>query len=145
MPAAKQKEIFAESRFLTVEEAAQVMGLQYSQTRALLGDPDSQRVTEAGHIQFLFSEEKVLDRKLKREEYIKKKLEDLGKKACYFCQHRYPIKDLTSGICPGCQARKIVKNFITHGKVFSHAYDKSRLDLLKEAISEIEKQTDYIG
>lgn len=55
-------------------------------------------------------------------------------RSCYHCKGHFAPEDLHGGLCPLCQAKKIVLNYGCHGDPFEHSLDENRLDVLIEAI-----------
>lgn len=55
-------------------------------------------------------------------------------RSCYQCRKHCHPADLKGGLCPLCQARKIVLNYGCHGDPVGHALDADRLEVLIEAI-----------
>ena len=125
---------FVEADYVTVEEAAEMLGLHRSQARTILGEPDHSWRSAAGRIQYIFKLSRVLEIKTYREEKLKKKLEQHGFRACGCCHTKFSKKDLCDGLCCSCQARKVVRNFACHGDYFSNAVDNNRLRALVAAI-----------
>lgn len=136
----KAVEGFVEADYVTVEEAAEMLGLHRSQARTVLGEPDLSWRSAAGRIQYIFKLSRVLEIKTYREEKLKKKLEQHGFRSCGCCHSKFSKKDLCDGLCGSCQARKIVRNFACHGDYFYNTVDVSRLKLLEEAIKNFIQQ-----
>ena len=126
-----------EENFVTTEEAAEILGLHRSQARALLGEPDRVWESAAGRIQYIFDRQRVLSIKSKREERKIKRQTEQGLRACYFCREKYHKEDLLGGLCPKCQARKLIKNFACRGDCCKNCCDTKRLQLLASAIEQI--------
>lgn len=128
-----------EEDFVTIEEACEILGLQRSQTRALLGEPDRVWESAAGRIQYIFKKEKIYAIKQKRKERQRKREAEHGLRACYFCREKHLKEKLTGGICVECQAKKLVKNFICQGD-YRNRFDLSRLQLLTNVIDQIKQE-----
>lgn len=126
-----------EENFVTTEEAAEILGLQRSQARALLGEPDRVWESAAGRIQYIFDRQRVLSIKSKREERKMKRQAEQNLRSCYFCREKYQKEDLFGGLCPKCQARKLIKNFACRGDCCKNCCDTKRLQLLSNAIEQI--------
>lgn len=133
-----------EEDFVTTEEASEILGLHRSQTRALLGEPDYIWFSACGHIQYVFERSRVMEVKQKRDERKQKRLEDLGKLSCIFCRKKFVKSELTSGICPACQARKFIRNFVCCGDCCRKRYDARRLQTLLDALNNFEKENEDI-
>lgn len=123
-----------EDIFLTVEEAAEVLGLGLSQTRALLGEPDNVQFSAVNQIQYVYRRNHVQDVAKRREEKRKCRAETLGKRSCYFCREKFDNSCLSGGFCPSCHARKLVRNFLYCGDACRYEMNKDRLKYLIEAI-----------
>ena len=126
-----------EENFVTTEEAAEILGLHRSQARALLGEPDRVWESAAGRIQYIFDRQRVLSIKSKREERRIKRQIEQGLRSCYFCREKFHKEELFGGLCPKCQARKLIKNFACHGDCCKNCCDTKRLELLASAIEQI--------
>ena len=126
-----------EENFVTTEEAAEILGLQRSQARALLGEPDRVWESAAGRIQYIFDRQRVMSIKDKREQRKIKRQTEQGLRSCYFCRENFHKEELFGGLCPSCQARKLIKNFACHGDCCRNCCDNSRLQLLSDAIKQI--------
>lgn len=126
-----------EEDFVTTEEASEILGLHRTQTRALLGEPDSVWESASGRIQYIFERKRVLSIKSKREERKIKRQIEHGLRSCYFCRGKYQKEDLLGGLCPKCQARKLIKNFVCRGDCCKNNCDTERLLMLSEAISQL--------
>lgn len=120
--------------FCTIEEAAEILGLRRSQTRAVLGQPDKMHLTCCGQIQYIYSRSRVEAIKQYREEYHKKKEGEKNLKRCYYCHEKFPKAEMCDGLCPACHAWKIVRNFACRGDVIRFAFDKKRLLYIENAI-----------
>lgn len=118
---------------VTIEEAADILGLKRSQARAILGEPYSVWQTAAGRTQYVYEKSRVEYIKARREEIIRKRIELRGMRSCYHCRQKFERKDLCDGLCANCQARKIVRNFACHGDYYRHELDVQRLRILSEA------------
>lgn len=129
-----------EEDYVTIEEASEMLGLHRSQTRALLGEPDRIWESAAGRVQYIFNKAHVLSVKTKREAIKCKKQAERGLRICYFCREKFHREELYGGLCPMCQAKKLVKNFICHGDCFKNCCDTERLKMLTTTISQIEKE-----
>lgn len=129
-----------EEDFVTIEEASEILGLHRSQARALLGEPDKVWESAAGRIQYIFKRDRVFAVKQKREARKEKMQIEHGLRACYFCREKYHKEELLGGLCPACQARKLVKNFICRGDCCRNCCDTKRLELLTAAISQMDKE-----
>lgn len=129
-----------EENYVTVEEASEILGLQKSQTRALLGEPDRVWESAAGRIQYIFHRARVLSIKQKREDRRIKRQIEAGLRSCYFCKTKYHKEELCGGLCPHCQARKFIKNFACHGDCYRRCFDAERLKVLETAIAELNKE-----
>lgn len=123
-------------RLFSVNEAAKVLNLKYSQARAWLGDPDKIDWTATGHLHLLYTETHVMEVKRKREEHLQRRAENLGKRSCYHCRTFHDEKDLISGLCLNCYTRKMVKNFIHHGDCCKYPKDAKRLKALINVIKD---------
>ena len=55
-------------------------------------------------------------------------------RSCYHCKVKVPPEDLHGGLCPLCQAKKVVLNYGCHGDPMKHSLSDDRLDILIEAI-----------
>ena len=125
---------FVEADFVTIEEAAEMLGLHRSQARAILGEPDHTWLSAAGRVQYIFRISRVLEIKNARAEKLKKKLEQVGLKSCGHCHEKFAKKELCDGICCACQARKVVRHFAYNGDFLRKEIDLKRLDLLIDAV-----------
>lgn len=121
--------------FVTVEEAAVIMGLGQSQTRALLGEPDSVQLSAAGQVQYVYKRSRVEEVANFRQEKRRKRAEVLGKRSCYFCREKFDEDKLSGGFCPSCHARKLVRNFLCYGDACRNGMNKERLKYLADAIA----------
>ena len=138
----KLSQIDREEDFVTIEEASEILGLHRSQTRALLGEPDRIWESAAGRIQYIYNREHVFSIKTKRETRKTQRQSERGLRICYFCREKFHKEDLFGGLCPACQAKKLVKNFICHGDCCRNCCDKKRLELLSATILQIGKEKD---
>ena len=121
-----------EVKLVTIEEAAEILGLKRSQARAVLGEPYTAWQTAAGRIQYVYQRNQVEYIKARREEIIRKRIKQRGMRSCYHCRQKFERKDLCDGLCANCQARKIVRNFACHGDYYRHELDVQRLRILSE-------------
>ena len=55
-------------------------------------------------------------------------------RSCYQCRGHFGPDMLHGGLCPMCQAKKVVLNYGCYGDPVSHTMDYDRLDILVEAI-----------
>lgn len=117
-------------KLLSVEEASKLFKLQYTQTRALLGEPDSVESTDAGRIRLLFYADRINSIIKKREEQAREKQKNAGKRSCYLCKNKFDYSELTDYICPRCHARKLIRNFICDGSPLINKASPARLKLL---------------
>ena len=128
-----------ESYCVTVDEAAAILGLKRSQTRAILGEPYNSWLTASGRTQYVYLKEVVERVRQKRAERIAEKQCHKGYRSCYYCRKKFAKKELCDGLCQDCQARKIARNFACHGDCFRHELDMQRLLILKNAVSQLEE------
>ena len=127
-----------EVNLVTIEEAAAILGLKRSQARAVLGEPYNSWFTAAGRTQYVYLRSLVENIKTRRENIIKKRIEQRGYRSCYHCHEKFTKSQLCDGLCNGCYARKVVKNYACHGDCYRHELDVQRLEMLKQAIKDIE-------
>lgn len=117
---------------LSVEEASKLLNLHYTQTRALLGDPDAIENTDAGRIRLLFYADKIEAIIKKREEQAKEKQKNAGKRSCYLCKNKFDYSELSDYICPRCHAHKLIRNFVCNGSPIFKKANPAKLKLLYE-------------
>ncbi|MBS1369810.1 MAG: hypothetical protein HPZ91_07640 [Lentisphaeria bacterium] len=123
---------------IDVKEAAEILGLGGTQTRAVLGEPDEIDIISTGQAKHLFFRCRVEETRRRRECEQCRKSGDKGKRSCYHCRNRYPECELTSGLCAKCQAAKLVKNFACHGNCCKCPVDCSRLRILAGALAKFQ-------
>lgn len=128
---------------VTIEEAAEILGLKRSQTRAVLGEPYTVWQTAAGRIQYVYQRDQVEYIKSRRDEIIEKRIKQRGYRSCYYCKLKFSRKELCDGLCADCQARKIVRNFACHGDCFRHELDAQRLRILSSAINRLKSENGH--
>lgn len=119
---------------VTIKQAAEILNLGYLQARISLGDPQDYEVAGSGRKKLLYSMDRVLEVKRRRDEARALRDKNKGTAKCYHCGARVELRDLTSGICSKCQAFKIVKNFACHGDYIHGVIDVDRLDKVIEAV-----------
>jgi hypothetical protein len=124
--------------FMSIDKAAEFLGLGESQTRALLGEPDDIRITASGHAQHLWQYAKITAIAEKRNSLLTLRQNNKGKRSCYQCRERYSEDDLTGGYCAKCHAKKLVRNYICNGNCVRNIPSIERLNILKETIQSIE-------
>lgn len=127
-----------ETDLVTVEEAAEILGLHRSQARAILGEPYTVWQTAAGRMQYVYERKAVESIKHRREEIFRKRKDEKGMRSCYYCHCKFQKQQLCDGLCACCQARKIARNFACHGDCMKHKIDLSRLHTLADAILRLE-------
>ena len=128
--------------FLTVDEAAKILGLGVSHSRALLGEPDNIQLSAVGQVQYTYRMSRVVELARKREDKRKKRAETLGKRSCYFCREKFEAEELSGGFCPDCHARKLVRNFLCYGDACRNGFNYDRLKYLVRAIDYFRSQKD---
>jgi hypothetical protein len=128
-----------ETDLVTVEEAAEILGLHRSHARAILGEPYTVWQTAAGRMQYVYERKEVEHIKCKRDEIFQKRKAEKGMRSCYYCHCKFQKQQLCDGLCPCCQARKLARNFACHGDCFRHELDVQRLRILKNEIIQLEE------
>lgn len=126
--------------FFTISHAAETIGIKSIEyCRKLLGTPDCIQKCRTGK-RFLYSTEKVKTAKENIAIKRNRKSMDRGKRSCYQCRNKFIQTELSSGICPGCRAKKIVLNFACHGDCLLHCPDPERICILRKAIDDYEQK-----
>lgn len=128
-----------ETDLVTVEEAAEILGLHRSHARAILGEPYTVWQTAAGRMQYVYERKEVEHIKCKRDEIFQKRKAEKGMRSCYYCHCKFQKQQLCDGLCPCCHARKIARNFACHGDCFRYELDVQRLRILKNEIIQLEE------
>ena len=123
------------SEYVDLAEASAILDLSEPYTRAILCEPDNVKLSPAGQICHLYSRERVELIKEKRIARKRIRLENRGKRSCYYCRQKYPEKELCGGICPSCYARKTVRNFACFNDCFKNGLDRKRLELLRDTVA----------
>lgn len=126
---------------ITIKEASKILNRGYLQTRIYLGDPDDCIITPNGRQKFLYNSDHVHKVKERLDIAQEAKLRNRGKRKCYYCNSLVPKEELTSGICTKCQAYKMVKNFVCHGKYEDGAIDADRLESITSALHSLQANT----
>ena len=122
--------------FYSVRNAAELIGLKsISYTRRRLGAPDAVEKQKSG-VRFLYTLRHIEKLKFTLKRERKERESERGKIACYHCRRRCDKCALKSGICPDCQAKKLVKNFACHGDCTKCAPDCHLLRVLDRALHE---------
>ena len=124
-----------DTQLLTIKQAAELLGLGYLQTRIHLGDPIDYDMSDNGRRRLLYSIDRVMEVKKRRDALKAERALNKGTQKCYQCGTRVPSSDITSGICSKCQAFKIVKNFACHGDYIHGDIDIARLDRVVDAVN----------
>lgn len=132
-----------ETDLVTVEEAAEILGLHRSQARAILGEPYTVWQTAAGRMQYVYEKKEVERIKHRRDEIFQKRKQEKGLKSCYYCHCKFTRQQLCDGLCVCCQARKIARNFACHGDCMKYKFDINRLHTLAEAIVRLETENEH--
>lgn len=132
-----------EVNLITIEEAAEFLGLKRSQARAILGEPDTVWQTAAGRIQYVYDKRRVEDIKTRRDKILATRIAQRGMRSCYYCHLKFNRHELCDGLCVKCHARKIVRNFACHGDCFRHELDVQRLRILSDAINRLESENEH--
>lgn len=123
-------------KYVTAAEACQILNLKSTRGRQLLGEPDDVRFQHnKGRCSYLYRLSKVLEVKKQYEQSKCLRCDNLGKRCCYHCRQRFKPEELTSGICPSCQAAKILKNFACYGDCAVCPVSCERLQILKRELS----------
>ena len=120
--------------YVDLAEASAILDLSESYVRTILFEPDNVRISPAGQVCHLYSRARVEMIKEKRIARQRIRLENRGKRSCYYCRQKYNEKELCGGICPSCYARKTVRNFACFNDCFKHGLDKERLRLLRDTV-----------
>lgn len=123
-----------------IEEAARILDVSVPWARVLLRSPDRVVQSEMGHPMYLYCRRKVELIAQKRKCELCKKRADVGKRHCYLCRNRFYMEDLTSGICPDCQAYKWLRNFTHHGDCLFNEADYNRIETLEKALKKLKHQ-----
>jgi hypothetical protein len=123
---------------VTIKQAAEILDLGYLQARISLGDPQDYEIAGSGRKKLLYSMDRVLEVKRRRDEVKALREKNKGTAKCYHCGERVEIRDLTSGICSKCQAFKIIKNFACHGDYIHGSIDMHRLEKVIEAVMRLQ-------
>lgn len=118
---------------LTISLAAEKLGLGVSQARAVLQSPDKVILNASGKVQHLYSSTRVelLAQKRESEKGEKQKLKHT--RCCYWCKRRFKEEQLTSNLCPDCQAYKWIRNFAHHGDCVFNPVDFERIEAIERA------------
>lgn len=127
-----------ETDLVTVEEAAEILGLHRSQARAILGEPYTVWQTAAGRMQYVYEKKQVELIKQSRDEKKQKRAAEHGLRSCYYCHLKFAKQQLCDGLCVRCYAKKIARNFACHGDCFRFAPDIQRLHELADAVNQLE-------
>lgn len=128
--------------FVTVAEAGEILGVGDTKTRRLLGEPDDVRFQHnKGRCSYLYRLSRVLEVKKQYEQCKCLRCENLGKRCCYHCRQRFKPEELTSGICPSCQAAKILKNFACCGNCAVCPVSCERLQILQKQLTALIQQS----
>lgn len=125
---------------INITEAAEILGVSEQWARVLMQSPDRVDRSEAGQPVYMYCRTRVKLIAQTRQCASCERKKQMGKRSCYLCQRKFAQSDLTSGICPNCQAYKWVKNFTHHGDCFAHAADIERLETLENAIKRFRGQ-----
>lgn len=129
-----------EKQYCTIEEAAEILGLRRSQSRAVLGQPDKMHLSSFGQIQYLYSRARVAEVKEHRRLQKMKFESQKNGKRCYYCHEKFPKSQMCDGLCPACHAWKIVRNFACRGDVVRFAFDPKRLIYIENAIKRCQSE-----
>jgi hypothetical protein len=119
---------------IDITAAAEILGVTEQWARVLLQSPDRVDRSAKGHPIYMYCKTKVEQIVEIRKIIAGEKQKDFGKRSCYLCHKRFAPSELTSGICPKCQAYKWVKNFAHHGDCLAHKADISRLLAVEGAL-----------
>lgn len=123
-------------KYITLQELSSQTGVPYTTLRkwvkSMSVEPDHIEVLPNGVYKYFYgvsSVRRLYDHMVARRNAITEKY-----RSCYHCGGRFNPEDLRAGLCPLCQARKIVLNYGCHGDPMKHTLDHDRLDILIEAI-----------
>lgn len=133
MNESKVKDKFS-GKAVSISEAAEILQCSEPWARIILQSPDRVDRSACGHPVYMYCRTRVELLAQERQCQKCEKRKDLGKRSCYLCQHRFKESELTSGICPSCQAYKWVRNFAHHGDCCTHCADMERVAVLENAL-----------
>lgn len=125
---------------LTIEEAANVLGVCVTRARALVDQPD--HIAHAGNApaRYFYCRKRV--EAIAQQRKCEKCLKDSnkGKRPCYLCRTKCFPADMTSGMCASCHAAKIVRNFACKGDCLFHSPEERRVQILCQAVQQLRDQ-----
>lgn len=124
----------------SVRNAAEILGLKsLGYTRKRLGKPDAVEKRKTGE-RFLYTMPHIQNLKGILAQERKDRGAVKGKISCYHCRRRCDRCQLRSGICPVCQAKKLILNFSCHGDCTKCRPDCEMLRLLDQTIHDFEEK-----
>lgn len=122
-------------KYITLQELSSQTGVPYTTLRKWIKrldiEPDNIDVLPNGVYKYYYGVHSV--RRL-YEHMVAKRIPAEKYRSCYYCKEHFSPEDLHGGLCPLCQAKKIVLNYGCHGDPVEHTLDNDRLDILIEAI-----------
>lgn len=98
------------NNLIDIKAAADILKLKsIYHARTLLGNPDDVEFTVNNKPKHLYSRCRVCALAQERVCLQCQRNNDRGKRSCYQCKRKFSKCELTSGICPECQAEKSSK------------------------------------
>lgn len=123
-------------KYITLQELSSQTGIPYTTLRKWvkrLGiEPDTIDVLPNGVYKYSYGVSSIralYDHMIQRRNAITEKY-----RSCYHCKGHFNPDDLQGGLCPLCQAKKVVINYGCKGDPVCNSLDENRLDILIEAI-----------